>query len=52
MHALRTAVRNGFRDAKLLQTAATYEPLRSRDEFRRLLAELFDRRFPADPFAK
>jgi eukaryotic-like serine/threonine-protein kinase len=52
MDALRTAVRNGFRDAKLLQTAATYEPLRSRDDFRRLLAELFDMGFPADPFAK
>jgi hypothetical protein len=26
-------------------------PLRDRDDFRRLLAELFDRGFPADPFA-
>jgi eukaryotic-like serine/threonine-protein kinase len=40
MDALRTAVRNGFRDAKLLQTAATYEPLRSRDDFRRLVREI------------
>ncbi len=28
------------------------DPLRSRADFRRLLAELFDRGFPADPFAK
>jgi hypothetical protein len=27
------------------------DPLRHRADFRRLLAELFDRDFPADPFA-
>ncbi len=51
MDALALAVRNGFRDARLLQTADTYEPLRNREDFRRLVIELWDRAFPADPFA-
>jgi tetratricopeptide (TPR) repeat protein len=51
MDALAVAVRNGFRDPRRLQTVDTYEPLRDREDFRRLMAELWDRVFPADPFA-
>jgi serine/threonine-protein kinase len=51
MEALRTAVRKGFRDARHLEKAETYGPLRDREDFRRLLAELWDRAFPVDPFA-
>jgi hypothetical protein len=40
MDALRTAVKNGFRDSKVLQTAAAYEPLRSRDDFRQAVREI------------
>ena len=40
MDALRTAIRNGFRDANLLKTADTYEPIRSRDDFRRVVREI------------
>ncbi len=38
--ALRTAVRNGFRDAKLVETAEAFEPIRSRDDFRRIVREV------------
>jgi tetratricopeptide (TPR) repeat protein len=38
--ALRIAVRNGFRDVKLVETAETYEPIRSRDDFRRIVREV------------
>src|SRR5262249_27425577 len=46
MEALRTAVRKGFRDARHLEKAETYGPLRDREDFRRLLAELWDHAFP------
>jgi hypothetical protein len=38
--ALHIAVRNGFRDAKSLESDPIYEPLRSRDDFRRLVEEI------------
>jgi tetratricopeptide (TPR) repeat protein len=38
--ALRTAVRGGFHDLKDLKSAAIYEPLRSRDDFKDLLREV------------
>ncbi len=38
--ALRTAVRNGFRDTKLVNTAEIYEPIRSRDDFRGIVREV------------
>ncbi len=49
---LRTAVAVGWRDA--IRTARDREllSLHGRDDFKRLLAELFDRTFPADPFAR
>jgi eukaryotic-like serine/threonine-protein kinase len=40
MDALRTAVKNGFRDTKVLQSAVTYELLRSRDDFRQVVREI------------
>jgi serine/threonine-protein kinase len=39
MDALTRAVRAGFRDAKDLETSRTYEPLRPRAEFQRLVRE-------------
>ena len=38
--ALRTAVRNGFHDVKLIETTETYEPIRSRDDYRRIIREV------------
>jgi tetratricopeptide (TPR) repeat protein len=43
LDALRDAVRQGFRNRKLLETAPAFAPLRGRPEFAKLLAEL-----PAD----
>src|SRR5262249_48960602 len=40
MNPLSTAVRNGFREAMYLESDPAYEPLRSRDDFRRLVREL------------
>jgi serine/threonine-protein kinase len=40
MDALRTAVRQGYRDLKRLRTAPDYEPLRARDDFLLLLRQL------------
>ncbi|MFI5458739.1 MAG: hypothetical protein ACHRXM_25205 [Isosphaerales bacterium] len=40
MSALRTAVRNGFREALELKTSPTYELLRGRDDFQRLVGEV------------
>jgi eukaryotic-like serine/threonine-protein kinase len=40
MDALRTAVRNGFRDANDLKSSRSYEPLRARDDFQRLIEEV------------
>ena len=49
---LRTAVASGWRDAPHASRDPDLAPLRGRAEFHRLVAELFDRAFPADPFAR
>jgi hypothetical protein len=48
---LRQAVAAGWNDARQTDRDPNLDPLRDRDDFRRLLAELLDRGFPADPFA-
>jgi hypothetical protein len=40
LDALRAAVRQGFRDRKSLETAPSFAPLRAREEFRALLAQV------------
>ena len=52
MATLTKAVAAGWDDAA--QTAADPDltPLHGRDDFRRLVAGLFDRAFPADPFRR
>jgi tetratricopeptide (TPR) repeat protein len=52
VQALRAAIAAGWTDARKISRAPDLAPLRDRADFRRLLAELFDRGFPADPFAK
>jgi serine/threonine-protein kinase len=49
---LRMAVDRGYKDAAALRTDPALAPVRDRDDFRRLLTEVFDRGFPADPFAR
>jgi hypothetical protein len=51
MDALRAAVAAGFANPTHMTRDPDLDPLRNRDDFRRLLAELEDRTFPADPFA-
>jgi tetratricopeptide (TPR) repeat protein len=51
VHALREAVRAGWKDAQKIGRDRDWDPLRSREDFRHLLAEMLDRGFPADPFA-
>jgi serine/threonine-protein kinase len=48
---LRRAAAAGWFDAALTGRDLDLEPLRDRDDFRRLLADLFDRGFPEEPFA-
>ena len=48
---LRAAVAAGYRDAANTSRDPDLAPLHDRDDFRELLAEMFDRSFPADPFA-
>ena len=48
---LREAIAAGWRDAAHTGHDPNLIPLRDRDDFRRLLAELLDEGFPADPFA-
>jgi hypothetical protein len=48
---LKEAVAAGWSDAGTTSRDLDLVPLHDRDDFRHLLAELFDRRFPADPFA-
>jgi tetratricopeptide (TPR) repeat protein len=50
VEVLRRAVETGWRDALQTCRDANLAPLRSRDDFRRLVAELLDGIFPADPF--
>ena len=52
MEALSRAVTLGFKDNQKLQSETDLNPLHDRDDFQRLLAELLDRGFPADPFAR
>jgi tetratricopeptide (TPR) repeat protein len=49
---LKEAAAAGWNDAGKASRDPDLAPLRDRDDFRRLLAEMFDRGFPADPFAK
>jgi serine/threonine protein kinase len=52
MTTLKTAVAEGWANATLTARDPDLAPLRSRDDFRRLVAGLFDKLFPADPFAR
>jgi serine/threonine-protein kinase len=52
MAALHDAVTAGWSDAAHTARDADLNPLHDRSDFRRLLSELFDRVFPADPFAR
>jgi len=49
---LRAAIAAGWNDAAHTSRDPDLATLRDRDDFRRLLAEMFDRGFPADPFAR
>jgi serine/threonine-protein kinase len=51
VRTLKQAIAAGWDDASLTGRDSDLDPLRDRDDFRQLLAELFDRSFPADPFA-
>jgi serine/threonine-protein kinase len=51
MFWLRQAVRAGWNDAQRTSRDPDLTPLHHRADFRQLVAELFDRAFPADPFA-
>ena len=52
VQALRKAVAAGWNDAQHTSSDSDLIALHDNDEFRRLLAELFDRGFPADPIAR
>jgi tetratricopeptide (TPR) repeat protein len=52
MQALRTAVAAGWSRAVWTSRDPDLLPLHDRDDFRHLVSELFDRYFPADPFAR
>jgi len=49
---LRAAIKAGWHDAAHTGRDTDLAPLHHRDDFRQLLAEMFDRGFPADPFAR
>jgi eukaryotic-like serine/threonine-protein kinase len=49
---LREAIAAGWNDARRTSGDPALASLRDKDDFRRLVAELFDRVFPADPFAR
>jgi serine/threonine-protein kinase len=50
--ALKQAIAAGWKNATKTSRDPDLAPLRDRDDFRRLLTELFDRGFPANPFAQ
>jgi tetratricopeptide (TPR) repeat protein len=50
--SLRGAIAAGWRDAIRTSLDRDLDPLRARADFQRLLEELFDGIFPADPFEK
>jgi hypothetical protein len=47
----RLAIADGFSNIPLFVRDEDLDPIRSRDDFRRLLDGLLDRAMPADPFA-
>ena len=49
---LRQAIAAGWSNARHTDSDPDLNPLRLREDFRRLLALLFDQGFPADPFAR
>ena len=51
VQALKQAIAAGWNDAGLASRDPDLASLRDRDDYRRLVAELFDRSFPTDPFA-
>ncbi len=51
VQTLKQAVAAGWSDAQKTGQGPDLAPLRDRNDFRRLLAELFDRSFPANPLA-
>jgi hypothetical protein len=51
VQTLKQAIAAGWHNAQNTSRDPDLAPLRDRDDFRRLLAKLFDRGFPADPFA-
>jgi hypothetical protein len=51
VQTLKEAMAAGWNDAGKTSSDPDLIALRDRDDFRRLMAELFDRTFPADPFA-
>ncbi len=52
MNTLRAAIAAGWNDAGHTSRDPDLAPLHDRDDFRRLLAQLFDRGFPADSFVR
>jgi serine/threonine protein kinase len=52
VRTLNEAIAAGWNDAGKTSRDPALAPLRDREDFRRLLIELFDRGFPSDPFAK
>jgi hypothetical protein len=52
MSWLARAVTAGYDDLANLTRDPDLDALRNRADFRRLLARLFDRGFPKDPFAR
>ncbi len=52
IEVIRLSVRAGLRDSGRLRQDQALIALRHRDDFRRLLMEVLDRRFPVDPFAR
>jgi len=52
MQTLKAAIAAGWHDARLTSRDPDLAPLRDRADFRQLLAGMFDRGFPADPFVR
>jgi len=52
VQVLKQAVTAGWSDAKHMNRNPALYPLHDRADFRRLMAEMFDRGFPANPFAR
>jgi hypothetical protein len=50
METLRQAVTAGYQKASRIAKDPDLAPLRDRDDFQGLLAQMFDRSFPRDPF--